>query len=76
MWFQRSNRLDDARLLECHENGAPLANGKGVGNPNADVRLKHPKIAFDTSRDAVNMATDPTTPGEGKILQLLEAMYE
>jgi alcohol dehydrogenase class IV len=33
------------------------------------------KIAFFTSRDAVNMATDPTTPSRRKILELLEEMY-
>jgi alcohol dehydrogenase class IV len=34
------------------------------------------KIAFFTSRDAVNMATDPTTPSRRKILELLQEMYE
>lgn len=34
------------------------------------------EIAFYTSRDAVNMATDPTSPSQGKILELLEQMYE
>ncbi len=49
-----------------------------------DLRLKSygisrealPEIAFYTSRDAVNMATDPTSPGQSKILELLSAMYE
>jgi aldehyde:ferredoxin oxidoreductase len=34
------------------------------------------EIAFYTSRDAVNMATDPTTPGQQKILELVTQMYE
>jgi len=34
------------------------------------------EIAFYTSRDAVNMATDPTSPGQSKILELLMKMYE
>ena len=34
------------------------------------------EIAFYTSRDAVNMATDPTSPSQSKILELLSAMYE
>lgn len=35
-----------------------------------------PEIAFATSRDAVNMATDPTAPNQKKILTLLIEMYE
>ena len=54
------------------------------GELNIDVRLKSyglnrealREIAFYTSRDAVNMATDPTSPGQSKILELLTAMYE
>ena len=34
------------------------------------------EIAFYTSRDAVNMATDPTSPNQRKILELLWEMYE
>ena len=34
------------------------------------------EIAFYTSRDAVNMATDPTSPNQQKILDLLMEMYE
>ena len=34
------------------------------------------EIAFYTSRDAVNMATDPTSPNRRKILELLGEMYE
>jgi aldehyde:ferredoxin oxidoreductase len=32
-------------------------------------------IAFYASRDAVNMATDPTTPSQAKILELLTEIY-
>lgn len=54
------------------------------GELNIDLRLKSyglsrealREIAFYTSRDAVNMATDPTSPGQSKILELLTAMYE
>ncbi|MHB8773443.1 MAG: iron-containing alcohol dehydrogenase [Syntrophales bacterium] len=35
-----------------------------------------PEIAFYASRDAVNMATDPTSPNQKKILELLNEMYE
>jgi alcohol dehydrogenase class IV len=34
------------------------------------------KIVFCASRDAVNMATDPTTPSRRKILELLQEMDE
>jgi len=54
------------------------------GELNIDLRLKFhgikkealKEIAFYTSRDAVNMATDPTSPGQSRILELLTAMYE
>ena len=45
---------------------------KALGIPKEDLK----KIAFYTSRDAVNMATDPTTPSRQKILELLEEIYE
>ena len=49
-----------------------------------DLRLKSygisrealKEIAFYTSRDAVNMATDPTSPGQSKILEMLTSLYE
>jgi alcohol dehydrogenase class IV len=49
-----------------------------------DLRLKSygisrealKEIAFYTSRDAVNMATDPTAPSQSRILELLTTMYE
>jgi len=34
------------------------------------------EIAFYTSRDAVNMATDPTSPSRQRILELLLEMYD
>lgn len=51
---------------------------------NVDLRLKSygiprealKEIAFYTSRDAVNMATDPTSPSQQMILELLTQMYE
>jgi aldehyde:ferredoxin oxidoreductase len=33
-------------------------------------------LAFYTSRDAVNMATDPTSPSQARILELLKQMYD
>lgn len=54
------------------------------GELNIDLRLKShgitkdalKEIAFYTSRDAVNMATDPTSPSQQKILEVLTSMYE
>ncbi|MRR18067.1 MAG: iron-containing alcohol dehydrogenase [Deltaproteobacteria bacterium] len=54
------------------------------GELNIDLRLKAhgitkeaiKEIAFYTSRDAVNMATDPTSPSQQKILEVLMSMYE
>lgn len=54
------------------------------GELNIDLKLKSygihqdalKEIAFYTSRDAVNMATDPTSPGQSKILELLTQMYD
>jgi aldehyde:ferredoxin oxidoreductase len=54
------------------------------GELGIDLRLKShgitkdalQEIAFYTSRDAVNMATDPTSPSQTKILELLTQMYE
>jgi aldehyde:ferredoxin oxidoreductase len=54
------------------------------GELNIDLKLKShgikkdalKEIAFYTSRDAVNMATDPTSPSQSKILELLTSMYE
>ncbi len=45
---------------------------KAQGIPREDLK----KIAFYTSRDAVNMATDPTTPSQQKLLDLLTEVYE
>jgi alcohol dehydrogenase class IV len=45
---------------------------KALGIPKDDLK----KIAFYTSRDAVNMATDPTSISEQKILELLQEIYE
>ncbi len=45
---------------------------KAQGIPREDLK----KIAFYTSRDAVNMATDPTTPSQQRLLDLLTEVYE
>ena len=71
---QLLNRSDDLEesLLALYRKLDVSISLKALGIPRDDLK----KIAFYTSRDAVNMATDPTTPGEGEILQLLEEMYE
>jgi len=45
---------------------------KALGIPREDLK----KIAFFASRDAVNMATDPTTPSEKMIEAVLAEMYD
>ena len=45
---------------------------KAHGIPKDDLK----KIAFYASRDAVNMATDPTSPSQEEILELLQEIYE
>jgi alcohol dehydrogenase class IV len=71
---QLLNRSDDLEesLLALYRKLDVSMSFKTLGIPRDDLK----KIAFYASRDAVNMATDPTTPGEGEILQLLEEMYE
>ena len=61
----------EAGLLELYKNLDISVSLKALGIPKEDLK----KIAFDTSRDAVNMATDPTTPSRQKILELLEEIY-
>lgn len=45
---------------------------KNSGLKKEDLR----EIAFYTSRDAVNMATDPSSPGQSRISEILTQMYE
>jgi alcohol dehydrogenase class IV len=69
--INRSDDLEESLRYLYGELGVSLKL-KEQGVPRESLR----EIAFYTSRDAVNMATDPTTPSEAHILKLLEAMYE
>lgn len=69
--LNRSNDLE-AGLLEFYRQLDIPISLKALGIPKEDLK----KIAFYTTRDAVNMATDPTTPSREKILELLEEIYE
>ncbi len=69
--LNRSNDLEES-LFALYRKLDISISLKALGIPRDDLK----KIAFYASRDAVNMATDPTTPSEGEILQLLEEIYE
>jgi alcohol dehydrogenase len=69
--LNRSNDLE-ASLLEFYRKLDIPISLKALGVPKEDLK----KIAFYASRDAVNMATDPTTPSQQKILELLQEIYE
>jgi len=69
--INRSDDLEDSLRYLYGELGVSLKL-KEQGVPRESLR----EIAFYTSRDAVNMATDPTTPSEAQLLKLLEGMYE
>jgi len=66
----RSDDLE-ACLTEFYKKLDITISLKNEGIPKEALR----KIAFLTSRDAVNLATDPASPSEKKILELLEQMY-
>jgi aldehyde:ferredoxin oxidoreductase len=69
--LNRSNDLEEG-LLEFYRKFDIPISLKALGIPKDDLK----KIAFYTSRDAVNMATDPTSISEQKILELLQGIYE
>ena len=69
--LNRSNDLEEGLLEFYRKLDIPISL-KALGIPKDDLK----KIAFDTSRDAVNMATDPTSVSEQKILELLQQIYE
>jgi len=69
--LNRSNDLEES-LLALYRKLDVSISLKALGIPRDDLK----KIAFYASRDAVNMATDPTTPDQGRLLQLLEEIYE
>jgi len=69
--LNRSNDLEES-LRELYRKLDIPISLKAQGIPKEDLK----KIAFYTTRDAVNMATDPTTPSQQKILELLMEIYE
>ncbi len=69
--INRSNDLEESLLYLYRELEIPLSL-KAHGIPKEALK----EIAFYTTRDAVNMATDPTSPNQQKILELLMEMYE
>jgi alcohol dehydrogenase class IV len=69
--LNRSNDLEES-LLAFYRKLDVSISLKALGIPRDDLK----KIAFYVTRDAVNMATDPTTPDQRRILQLLEEIYE
>jgi hypothetical protein len=68
--INRSNDLEESLLYLYRELEIPLSL-KTHGIAKDDLK----GIAFYASRDAVNMATDPTTPSQAKILELLTEIY-
>lgn len=69
--LNRSNDLEESLREFYRKLDIPISL-KAQGIPKEDLK----KIAFYTTRDAVNMATDPTTPSQQKILELLMEIYE
>jgi alcohol dehydrogenase class IV len=69
--LNRSNDLEESLLEFYRKLDIPISL-KALSIPKDDLK----KIAFYTSRDAVNMATDPTSISEQKILELLMEIYE
>ena len=69
--LSRSNDLEGS-LLEFYRRLDIPIGLKASGIPKEDLK----RIAFDASRDAVNMATDPTSISQQKILELLLEIYE
>ncbi len=69
--LNRSNDLEGSLLEFYGKLDIPISL-KAHGIPIDDLK----KIAFYASRDAVNMATDPTSISQEKILELLLEIYE
>jgi len=69
--IDRSNDLEESLLRLYKKLDIPIAlKDYGIPKENLD------EIAFYTSRDAVNMATDPASPSRRRILDLLTEMYD
>jgi len=69
--LNRSNDLAEGLLEFYRKLDIPISL-KILGIPKDDLK----RIAFYASRDAVNMATDPTSISQQKILELLQEIYE
>ena len=69
--LNRSNDLEEGLLEFYRKLDIPISL-KALGIPKDDLK----KIAFYASRDAVNMATNPTSISQQKILELLQEIYE
>jgi alcohol dehydrogenase class IV len=69
--LNRSDDLERGLLQFYRELDIPISL-KAHGIPKDDLK----KIAFYASRDAVNMATDPTSVNQQKIFELLLEIYE
>jgi len=69
--LNRSNDLEQGLVDFYRKLDIPISL-KVFGIPKDDLK----RIAFYTSRDAVNMATDPTSVSQGKLLELLQEIYE
>jgi alcohol dehydrogenase class IV len=69
--LNRSNDLEESLLEFYRKLDIPISL-KAQGIPKDELM----KIAFYASRDAVNMATDPTSVNQEKIFELLMEIYE
>jgi alcohol dehydrogenase class IV len=69
--LNRSNDLEEGLLQFYGKLEIPISL-RAHSIPKEDLK----KIAFYASRDAVNMATDPTSISQQKILELLRQIYE
>ena len=69
--LNRSNDLEGSLLEFYRKLDIPISL-KVLGIPKGDLK----RIAFYASRDAVNMATNPTSISQQKILELLQEIYE
>ncbi len=69
--INRSNDLEESLLALYRRLDIPISL-KTYGIRKEDLE----EIAFYTSRDAVNMATDPTSPSRQRIRELLLEMYD
>lgn len=69
--LNHSNDLEASLLGLIQQLDLPISLNR-LGVPKKDLA----KIAFYVSRDAVNMATDPTSPSQKRIERLLDELYD